>query len=63
MNDKQRAALRSLCERYKSTFDESKFHPQFDLPTGYVAGWVGCSVHGKPGSIYVGCAPDGSISS
>jgi hypothetical protein len=51
----QIAALEYLCERYKVPFDPGAFHPRFDLPDGYVAGWVG--------PIYVGCAPDGAISS
>jgi hypothetical protein len=36
-------------------FDASDYRPAFDLPTGYVAGWVG--------PIYLGVSPEGDISS
>jgi hypothetical protein len=55
MNDKQREALRTLCERFRVEFNESNYHPTFDLPPGYVAGQVG--------PIYVGCDEEGQISS
>jgi hypothetical protein len=71
MNAKQEAALRSLCERYNVRFVAAHYHPQFDLPPGYVAGWVGGIEHApKPSgrnspkvTIYVGCSPEGEISS
>jgi hypothetical protein len=59
MTEQQLAALQRICERYGVAFDAAHYWPQFDLPAGYVAGWVG----GKPGTIYVGCSPDGAISS
>ena len=55
MTDKQREALADLCRRYDVEFDETSYHPQPDLPAGYVAGRVG--------PIYVGCDPEGAISS
>jgi hypothetical protein len=55
MTDKQREALTALCGRYNVPFNEENFRHPFDLPTGYVAGQVG--------PIYVGCDPDGRISS
>lgn len=55
MNEAQREALRELCERNGGTFDELSFRPVFDLPKGWVAGWAG--------SLYVGCDPNGRISS
>ena len=55
MTDAQFAALSNLCQRYEVDFDHLAFHPQFDLPTGWVAGWVG--------PIYVGCSPEGDIHS
>lgn len=55
MTDAQRAALTSLCERYGVEFDASHYRPTFDLPSDYVAGWVG--------TIYVGVSPDGRVSS
>lgn len=61
MTPQQETALRDLCERYKANFDPAKFWHPFDLPPGYVAGWIG--EPGAPGSIYVGCDPEGRISS
>lgn len=55
MTPEQEQALRALCERYNTEFDADNFRPRFDLPRGYVAGQVG--------PIYVGCSPDGRISS
>lgn len=56
MNDAQRIALRDLCHRYNVPFVESHFQVKpFGLPEGYVAGWVG--------PIFVGCDPEGRISS
>ncbi len=55
MTPAQEVALRRLCENYKVPFDPKEYHPKFDLPPGYVAGWVG--------PIYVGCDADGRISS
>jgi len=55
MTEEQEAALRDLCDRYHVPFDADTFHARFDLPSGYVAGWVG--------PIYVGCSPEGRISS
>ena len=56
MNDAQRHALRVLCQRYRVAFTESAFvRGGLGLPSGYVSGWVG--------PIYVGCDPNGQISS
>ena len=59
MTEAQEAALRDLSERYKVPFDPAGFRPTFDLPTGYVAGWIG----GDERKLYVGCDPEGRISS
>lgn len=59
MNERQEAALRDLCQRYRVPFRAADYMPQFDLPAGYVAGWVG----GDISTIYVGCDPGGVISS
>ena len=45
MTKEQEATLRRLCDGYKVTFDAADYHPQFDLPTGYVAGWIGGPEH------------------
>ncbi len=55
MNEAQRVALEALCDRFHAEFDESLYGPAWDLPSGWVSGWVG--------PIYVGCDPDGVISS
>jgi hypothetical protein len=67
-----------ICKRYKVQFDENDYKPAFDLPDGYVAGWVGGPEHGMVRfvneevdvwertprtTIYVGVDPDGRISS
>lgn len=62
MTEAQREALTKLCERYGGTFVESEWELNpFDLPDGYVAGWVKNGKGEK--QIYVGCSADGSISS
>lgn len=55
MTTEQTMALEGLCGRYGVPFDPATFHPQFDLPAGYVAGQVG--------PIWAGCSPTGEISS
>lgn len=57
MTKAQEDALADLHRRYGVAFDPSTFHPQFDLPAGYVAGWVG------ENKLYVGVSPEGDISS
>lgn len=60
MTDEQVVALARLCDRYNEVFDAEWFTPDhFDLPEGYVAGWVG----GPAEVLYVGCSPEGEISS
>lgn len=59
MNEIQRKALQDLSARYKVEFREDQFFPAFDLPKGWVAGWVG----GDARKLYVGCSPTGEISS
>jgi len=61
VTDAQIVALAKLCDRYRVPFDMRKFTHTFDLPQGWVAGWVGGD--DKPGGIYVGCSPDGEIHS
>lgn len=56
----QEAALSDLCARYGVTYDPDHYKPQFDLPKGYVAGWVGGPDARK---LYVGCSPEGAVSS
>lgn len=56
MTKEQEQALRDLCARFGVPFDAEQFKPAFDLPTGYLAGWVG-------EHIYVGCSEEGRISS
>jgi len=59
MNAKQEKALRELCDRYNVNFTTCEFFEAGllnGLPDGYVTGSIG-------GKIYVGCSPDGEISS
>lgn len=60
MTDAQRKAITALCDRYGVPFIEDAWSPKFDLPDGYVAGWVG---EGSVGAIYVGVSPEGEVSS
>lgn len=69
MTSAQIAALSNLCDRYKVEFDPMHYATQFDLPSGYVGGWIGGPNHSsldpmidKP-TLYVGCSPEGDISS
>ena len=55
MTDAQRAALAQLCKDYHVQFDARAYTPAFDLPDGWVNGWVG--------PIYVGVSPEGNIHS
>ena len=72
----QTAALQDICERYGVEFRAGDYQPQFDLPAGYVGGWVGGCDHGlgfdhdqndwvrsSSTTIYVGVDPEGRISS
>lgn len=62
MNDKQRAALSDLAHRYGGELKEEQFIDEpFDLPPGYVAGWI-YNNRGVP-RLYVGCDSEGNISS
>lgn len=47
----QRDRLQELCRNYRVDFKEENYTKQFDLPEGWVAGWVG--------PIYVGVSPQG----
>jgi len=66
MNQKQREALRKLSERYGVEFQEDSYFEGFDLPKGWVQGWIeephkleGGGWAG--GKLYVGCDPEGII--
>jgi len=59
ITEAQEATLRRLCDGYKVEYNPDHYGPAFDLPTGYVAGWVG----GQPGTLFVGVDPDGNASS
>jgi hypothetical protein len=52
---RQYLALAKLCANYKVLFDPDSFYHPFDFPAGYVTGQVG--------PIFVGCSPEGDISS
>lgn len=73
LDDAQERALRDLCERYSVEFDPLHYRQSFDLPLGYVSGWVGGHEHaplsavgfvaGAKPTIYVGVSPAGEVSS
>jgi len=67
----QVATLMRLCTNYNVDFDPLHYAPQFDLPSGYVGGWVGGNEFADlPNThpdcrttIYVGVDPEGNASS
>ena len=52
----QRTSLYELCQLYDVPFYPAAFSWSFDLNPGWVSGWIGDAV-------FVGCSPDGEISS
>lgn len=57
----QEAALADLCARYDVAYDPAHYRPGgLGLPAGYVAGWIGGPDARK---LFVGCDPEGRISS
>ena len=60
----QEASLSAISERYGVDYFPHHYRPSFDLPQGYVAGWVGGpEIKDEHPTIYVGCSPEGIISS
>jgi hypothetical protein len=59
MTNEQREALQSLCERYGVEFRETDYRATFDLPSTWVAGYVG----GDTSTLYVGVSPEGRVNS
>ncbi len=60
----QEASLSAICERYHVESQPIHYRPSFDLPQGYVAGWVGgVAIQAAHPTIYVGCSPEGIIRS
>lgn len=59
INLAQETRLRALCAGYKVEYNPLHYTTMFDLPKGYVGGWVG----GKPGTLFVGVSPEGEPSS
>jgi len=55
----QEAVLYGLCERYGVNYNPDDYHPTFDLPAGWVAGWIGGlkQQQVRP-TIYVGVSPE-----
>lgn len=58
MTNAQRDRLWALCGGYNVPFREDDYHPTFDLPDGWVAGWIGGCVTGRR-TLYVGVSPEG----
>ena len=64
INEAQEASLTALCSRYNVNYSPDHYHHTFDLPEGYVAGWIGgLAVQETHPTIYAGCDPEGRISS
>lgn len=60
----QEAALRGICGRYKVGYDQDHYQPRFDLPQGWVAGWVGgYAIQAERPTIYIGASPEGELHS
>ena len=62
----QDEALRGICERYYVDYVPDHYqHRHLDyLPEGWVSGWVGGQeIQATHPTIYIGCAPDGRVSS
>lgn len=59
----QELRLRALCKNYNVTFDPEHYKPAFDLPWGWVAGWIGGPGYNglteNKSTIYVGVSPEG----
>jgi hypothetical protein len=52
-----------LFVRYNVPFREDDYAKPFDLPEGYVGGWVGGYFEGRKTTIYVGVSATGEVSS
>ena len=53
-----------ICERYGVTYNPADYWRDSSLPAGYVSGWVGGhAIQATHPTIYVGCSPEGAISS
>jgi hypothetical protein len=60
----QERALRGICARYHVEYRREDYRPAFDLPKGYVGGWVGgYDIQATHPTLYIGCDPEGRISS
>lgn len=60
LNMNQQAALSSLCGRFGEQYSAEHYTPQFDLPDRWVGGWLG-GPERRGLSIFVGCSPQGEI--
>lgn len=64
LTEAQDAALRGICGRYNVGYDAEHYKPTFDLPSDWVAGFVGgIEIQREHPTLYIGCDPDGRISS
>lgn len=59
MTPRQYDALAGLSHRYSVEFRPDWFTEQFDLPAGWVQGWIG----GPERKLYVGVSPEGEVHS
>lgn len=64
LTNAQEEALKALCARYNAPYNPDHYVAAFDLPNGWVCGWVGGPAHQETKrTIYVGCSPEGEIHS
>ncbi len=60
----QEEALKAICQRYNAPYNPDHYLPAFDLPEGWVCGWVGGSAFQETHrTIFIGCSPEGEIHS
>ena len=74
MTNNQEERLRQLCKEYGVAFNPDHYKPGYDLPAGYIEGWIGGPEHGmkyidgiwarhSKTTIFVGVSPQGESSS
>ncbi|HEY7348131.1 MAG TPA: hypothetical protein VH599_07395 [Ktedonobacterales bacterium] len=64
LTETQERALGALCLRYHVEYNPDHYLPAFDLPKGWVCGWVGGpALQETRRTVFVGCSPEGEIHS
>jgi hypothetical protein len=64
LTEAQDVSLQRICEAFQVEYNPDHYHPIFDLPPDWVAGWVGgVAQQFTRRTIYIGCSPEGEIHS